>query len=377
MHCESVLEFEQLRALLGRYLRSTIGRAELDALEPSNDRQAVINALEEAGEALAYSRAASNTQAAGRDKTQRLRFNFDADPRLLAGRLRIEGIMLDALEIYQLTDLLDLATEVRSQILRVASNYPRLSSHAQKIADLRELANDLRGKVQPDGTLADDASVALGKFRREAERQRKQIEQSLERFLRTHREDGTLQEDFITIRNDRWVVPVVTGRERRVDGVIHGASGTGQTVFVEPLETVQLNNELVRLHEEELREVHRILREFSGRLRANAKEILDSAIALGKLELAFVKAEFARDFGCSSPKLSERVLLRDARHPLLEDILRKSRRKVVPMSVELSDQQRTLLISGPKHWGQDRRIENDWPARADDACGPAGARGGR
>ena len=352
MHCESVLEFEQLRALLGQYLRSAIGRAELDSLEPTSDRDAVNDALGDAAEALEYLRAASGPQSAGRGTAQRLRFSFDGDPRLIAGHLRIDGITLDGIEIYQLTRLLDLGAEARAQILGVGAKYPRLSTHAQKIADLRELANDLRGKVLPDGALADDASVALGKLRREAERQRKQIEQSLERFLRTHREDGTLQEDFITIRNDRWVVPVVTGRERRVDGVIHGSSGTGQTVFVEPLETVQLNNELVRLHEEELREVHRLLREFSTRLRANAKEILDSVNALGKLELLFVKAEFAIDLRCSIPKLGERILLREARHPLLEDILRKSRRKVVSMSVELRGAQRTLLISGPNTGGK-------------------------
>ena len=127
-------------------------------------------------------------------------------------------------------------------------------------------------------------------------RQRHLIQESLERFLRAHHEDGTLQEDFVTIRNDRFVVPVVTGRERRVDGVIHGASGSGHTLFVEPLETIDLNNELVRLHEEELREIHRILREFTARLRAYAVEIASTAAALGELEFLFAKAEFARDF---------------------------------------------------------------------------------
>ena len=137
-----------------------------------------------------------------------------------------------------------------------------------------------------------------------------------------------------------------------MDGVIHGSSGSGQSVFVEPLETVQLNNELVRLREEELREVHRILREWSSQLRQHAEEIRDSVRALGILELLFIKAEFAADFGCTIPKLGTRVFLSAARHPLLEDILRKSRGKVVPMSVDLHDRQRTLLISGPNTGGK-------------------------
>src|SRR6185369_6736862 len=99
--------------------------------------------------------------------------------------------------------------------------------------------------------------------------------------------------------------------------------------------------ELVRLREEELREVHRILREFSGRLREHSKEISASAAAIGRLELLFVKAEFAVDFECCVPRLGDRILLREARHPLLEDILRRSRGHVTPMSVELRDPQRT------------------------------------
>ena len=100
------------------------------------------------------------------------------------------------------------------------------------------------------------------------------------------------------------MVPVVTGRERRVDGVIHGSSGSGATVFVEPLETIQLNNELVRLREEELREIHRLLREFTGRLREHAAEIAATAAAMGRLEMLFAKAEFGAEFDCSIPRLS-------------------------------------------------------------------------
>ena len=132
---------------------------------------------------------------------------------------------------------------------------------------------ELQGKILPDGNVADDASVALHRLRRDIERQQRQIQISLERFLRSHHDDGTLQEDFITLRNDRFVVPVVAGQQRKVYGVIHGASGSGHTLFVEPLETIDLNNELVRLREEEQREVVRILRELTELLRSHAGEI--------------------------------------------------------------------------------------------------------
>jgi DNA mismatch repair protein MutS2 len=356
VQAENALEFGDLRVLLGRYVRSPMGQAELQNLTPSSDRSAIENALADAAEAIEYLRAASNPQTASRGAAIRPRFDLGADPAPLVARLRIQGATLEATEIFELARLLDLASEARSVVLSARERYPRLAVHASAIADLHELARDLRGKILPDGTLADDASVMLARLRRDSERQRRQIEESLARFLRTHHEDGTLQEDFVTIRNDRFVVPIVTGRERRVDGVIHGSSGSGATVFVEPLETIGLNNELVRLHEEELREVHRLLREFTTRLREHAVEIAASVAALSRLELLFGKAEFAIEFRCSVPRLSpegfRKIVLRAARHPLLEDILRGQKRTVVPVSLELSKTQNTLLISGPNTGGK-------------------------
>jgi DNA mismatch repair protein MutS2 len=354
MQSEPVLEFETLRALLTRYVRSSLGRAELAKVEPSSDRASIEETLKDTEEAVSYVRTSSQPQQASRGAAIRVRFDDLAELGPTLAQLRIEGATLDGTEIYELSRLLDLAAEARSVLLSASEKFPRLAVHAAKIADLRELVHALRGKILPDGTLADHASVALARLRRECEKQRHLIQESLERFLRAHHED--LQEDFITIRNDRFVVPVVTGRERRVDGVIHGASGSGHTLFVEPLETINLNNELVRLHEEELREVHRILREFTASLREHASEIAATAGALAKLELLFAKAEFALDFNCVVPRLSpdnaRKLILSRARHPLLEDILRAKRKTVIPVSLSLDQSERTLLISGPNTGGK-------------------------
>jgi DNA mismatch repair protein MutS2 len=310
--------------------------------------------LADTEEAVTYVRTSTQPQPASRGAAVRVRFDDIAELGPTLAQLRIEGATLDAAEIYELSRLLDLAAEARSILLSASEKFPRLATHANQIADLRELVRELRGKFLPDGTLADDASVALGRLRRECEKQRHLIHESLERFLRAHHED--LQEDFVTIRNDRFVVPVVTGRERRVDGVIHGASGSGATLFVEPMETINLNNELVRLRDEELREVHRLLREFTGRLREHAAEIAATAGALARLELLFAKADFALDFNCVVPRLSpnraRKLILSRARHPLLEDILRPKRKAVVPVSLSLDQSERTLLISGPNTGGK-------------------------
>jgi len=356
MHAENVLEFEALRALVGRYVRSSLGRAELAAIAPSSDRAAIESALADAAEAIEYLQAASRPQPASRGAAIRIHFDEIGEPESSIARLRIEGATLEAQEIFEIARFLDLASEARSIFLAARERFPRLGRYGAAISDLRDASRELRGKILADGTVVDDASVALARLRRDIERQRRLIQESLERFLRAHHEDGTLQEDFVTIRNDRFVVPVVTGRERRVDGVIHGASGSGHTLFVEPLETINLNNELVRLHEEELREVHRILREFTAQLRAHAVEISSSAEALAALDLIFAKADFAIEFGCTVPRISpentRRLALQDARHPLLEDILRKQSKRVVPVSFSLDENERTLLISGPNTGGK-------------------------
>ncbi|HVT92533.1 MAG TPA: Smr/MutS family protein [Bryobacteraceae bacterium] len=351
-----VLEFEALRSVLGRYVHTPLGRTCLREVQPRTDRDWIEETLAETGEALAYVRLSEQAQPAKQGAAIRIRFESLDDPAAVLNIVRIEGAVLDGLQLLGLILLLELGANVRGVLQSASARFPRLARKAAAISDLRPLVREIRGKILPDGSLSDDASVALGRLRREIEKQQKQIETSLEGFLRAHREDGTLREDFITIRNDRFVVPVVAGQQRKVEGVIHGASGSGQTLFVEPLNTIALNNELVRLREEEAREQHRILREWTQRLRPEAGTIAQIVSVLGELELLFAKADFAADFDCVIPALSppgsRRLWLDKARHPLLQDILRRHNKPVIPISLELNETRRTLLISGPNTGGK-------------------------
>ena len=352
----SVLEFESLRELVGRYVSSPLGRRELDKVQPHTDRDRLEFDLAEAEEATEYLRAASKPQPAARGAA--IRINFGSIPDLTANvhKLRIEGATLEPKEISDVVSFLDRAADARSILNSVAERFPRLGQRAQAIGEFRALLNDLAGKIEPDGTVPDHASVALGRLRRDIERQKKSIQESLERFLRAHHEEGVLQEEFVAIRNERFVVPVIAGQRRKIDGVIHGASSSGHTLFVEPLETIDLNNELVRLTEEEMREVHRILRELTERLRGYADSILSTLNTMGELELVFAKARFATEFDCVRPRFSpenaRRLVLKDARHPLLEDVLRCQKKRTVPINLQLDGACRTLLISGPNTGGK-------------------------
>jgi DNA mismatch repair protein MutS2 len=150
-------------------------------------------------------------------------------------------------------------------------------------------------------------------------------------------------------------VPVRVHKKGQVKGVVHGSSSSGQTVYLEPLETIELNNELVRWREEEAQEVHRILRQMTAALRERAEELARAAEAVGLLDLAFACARFAHDYDCVIPRFHPspgRLLLKDARHPLLESWLRPKRMRVVPQSLALHGEQCVLVISGPNTGGK-------------------------
>jgi len=347
-----VLEYESLRALLGRYVSSPPGKRELANIAPHTDAARLTADLADAAEAVEYLRSAARPQTAARGAAIRIEFSGFPDLTEAVHKLRIEGASLEAKEIFDLFGVLDRAADAKSVLNAVAERFPRLGARAQLIGDFRSLLKDLEGKILPDGSVADRASVALSRLRRDIERQRKSIQDSLERFLKSHQEEGVLQEEFVTIRNERFVVPIIAGQRRKIDGVIHGASSSGHTLFVEPLETIDLNNELVRLTEEEAQEVHRILRELTARLRGYAESIRLTMDTLGELEMLFAKGRFAVDFDCAIPRFTARLLLRDARHPLLQDVLRRQRKAVVPISLELDERSKTLLISGPNTGGK-------------------------
>jgi DNA mismatch repair protein MutS2 len=352
----ALLEYDALKRLVERYTPSPLGQAEARKIEPSTDRAGLESRHAEVAEAMEYLRAASNPQPTSHTAVVRPRFSDMPDPAESVLKLRIEGAGLDAQEILKLTELLDRASDMRAILQAGRERFPLLGARADQLGDFRAVVRELAGKILPDGTLDDHASLALARLRRDIEKQKQQIHASLERFLRAHHEDGVLREDFVTIRNERFVVPIVTGQQRKIDGVIHGASGSGHTMFVEPLDTIHLNNELVRLDEEEMREVHRILREMTERLRAHAAPIARTIAMLGELEVLFGVAQFGVDFGCVAPRFSppesRRLELRAARHPLLEDVLRRRRAKVVPISLSLDEAHRTLLISGPNTGGK-------------------------
>ena len=353
-----LLELPELFATLRRYLSSPLGEWQLQEAEKEPllaSRAEAEEALAELGEAIDWLR---ENEAVMRDRDAKPspRFQGLRDVRESLTRLPVEGAVLEAHEIYSILGLLERTSETRSRIITVSSVRPRLAARAGGLHEFRPLLRQLSGKVLANGEVADSASPALARVRRQIERHRLTVQQSLERFVRTLDEQGSLQDDYVTIRNGRLVVPVKASSKWSVEGVIHSASSTGQTVFIEPVATIDLNNRLVGLLEQEQREVHRILREMCERLRQEASAIELALLTMAQLELLFAKARFGREFECSIPAFSDDerafISLKNARHPLLQDVLGRDKRKVVPLSLMLDPGNRVLLISGPNAGGK-------------------------
>jgi DNA mismatch repair protein MutS2 len=344
-----VLEFETLRELLRGYASSPLGQARIGALAPSIDRGWIESQQQLTTEIREFRRVGG-------------RFDFTGllDITNLVRKSRIGGAALETTEIRDVIRVVDRAAEWRGISLSPPATmkiaWKAIAELSASISDFADFLRSFRNKILPDGTLEDRASPELARIRREMEKQRRLIQQSLQGYLRRLSEDGAAQDELITIRGERFVIPVKVEQKRRVQGVVHGASSSGQTVFVEPLETIEQNNELVRLLDEEQAEIHRILLEMTERIGEHADEIASAVETLAELELQFAKARFADDYSCIPVQLHAEVknafVLINARHPLLERNFKAKGGTVVPISLDLEAERCQLIITGPNTGGK-------------------------
>ena len=347
-----VLEFESLRDLLRGYASSPLGTGRIAALAPTQDRAWIENQHHLTQEIREFRRVGG-----------RFEFSGLLDIAQLLDKSRITGAALETTEIRDVILVVDRAAEWREIALsppaamKEWTAVPQLSA---AIEDFTEFLRAFRNKIQPDGTLEDKASPELSRIRRDIEKQKRLIQESLRGYLRRLAEGGTVQDELVTIRGERFVIPVKIEQKRRVPGVVHGSSSSGQTVFIEPLDTIEQNNDLVRLFDEEQAEIHRILMEMTRRIGERADAIRSALDALAELELQFAKARFAEDYSCvpvalcgsDTPVRQCGLILDNARHPLLERNLKAKGGSVVPVSIELEGERRELVITGPNTGGK-------------------------
>lgn len=367
-----MLEFARVRDLLAGYCGTGPGREWTLALVPSRNAEWAAGEQSALEETLAWLRAGHS-------------FDFHGliDPATLLDRARIAGAVLDVEELLALSVLAGrlrafqewMHASDQGPVDRAGNREPRAKPVSGNVwrraapllnAQFGGLVTAIDGKFEPDGSVADHASPELARIRRRIERQQQAIQQSLQAMLRRLGPEGSLQEDLITVRGERFVLPVKAEWKRRLPGVLHGASSSGQTFFIEPLETIEQNNDLQRLMDDEHAEVQRILAEMTRQVAAHADAIAAGAAVLAEMDSLFARARFAQEFNCIAPEFladgAEGILLRGARHPLLEKRLREpmpqnrdvehAAKTIVPLDLELPGDARELVISGPNTGGK-------------------------
>lgn len=338
----TTLEYQQLLALIRRNAQTEAGQARIEELAPATSNEQLQRELAALRECVLLRNRGVNWSFSGFTHTEET-----------IARLRVEGATLDPLTILQTVKLCEQAMSARAAILAERENAPELWQFVENLPrDLNSLVARVSNKILPTGELDDRASPELAHIRHEISALRSRITRSLERVM--HRSAEAIQDELVTIRNDRFVIPVKADHRGRVQGVAHGYSSSGATAFVEPLETIEANNELQGLHEAEAREIAKILFGLTEELRAQLPAIEMASAAVAELDFINAKAVFHQRFNCSIPQIDATATLDlvEARHPLLEENLRASGGAVVPVSFALDDEHNAMIISGANAGGK-------------------------
>ncbi len=355
----TILEYQELLALVKRGTQTPMGRVRLETLAPLDDIAILRKALEALAECIEL-----------RKRGVVWSFSELEDPAERIGLLRIEGVGLEPSAILALSVLCEQAMSARASILAERNASPALWSLVEKIpTELNRLNARIANKILPSGEIDDRASPELGRIRHEITVLRSRIARTLENVMR--RSGEAIQDELVTLRNDRFVIPVKSDHRARVAGVAHGYSSSGATAFVEPLETIDANNELQALHEEEAREIAKILFALTEELRAQLPAIEAAAAAITELDFINAKAIFHKKFACVIPQVevaqtsvcdsgqtqtqvgaTSILEFVEARHPLLEENLRAAGSPVVPVTFSLDGDNNTIVISGANAGGK-------------------------
>ncbi|HZM68747.1 MAG TPA: endonuclease MutS2 [Candidatus Cryosericum sp.] len=337
------LEFDAILELLRALASTPIGATQAATLGPAVEADEV--SLEQALtiEATRY------LEAHGA-----LPFGTLTDPEPALMHLTVEASVCTPGAILELLRLMKSSRDVKSVLALVRTEHPRLWGVARDLPDLGSLIRFLDGKIGPQGEVLDHASDDLLALRRDIRRAGERLEGLLEAIVSRPDVAKALQDDFVALRSERHVIPIRSESQKSVAGIVHGVSGSGATVFVEPLETVELNNEIVTLREREAAEVRRLLREYSELLRGRLAELRLLTGVLGRLDLVVARARLGQAMQAQPAHIDAEggIRLQDARHPLVEASLKGQGAAIVPLNLALSPGESVLMISGPNTGGK-------------------------
>lgn len=349
---EQKIGFDQIRQLVKGKCLSTLGMERVDEMAFSDDYREIDRRLEQVMEFISILQGEDDFPS-----------QYFFDVRSSLKRIRVEGLYMDESELFDLRRSLETIRDV-VRFLRQTddeedeeahSPYPALYELAGEVMVFPMLIARINDILDKFGKVKDNASPELLRIRRELAATTGSISRSLNSILRTAQAEGYVEKDVTpTMRDGRLVIPVAPGMKRKIRGIVHDESATGKTVFIEPAEVVEANNRIRELEGEERREIIRILTDFSSVVRPHVPALLQSYEFLAEVDFIRAKALWGMETGSGKPSLEERqeVDWFDAVHPLLQISLAKHGKKVVPLDIELTREQRILLISGPNAGGK-------------------------
>ena len=331
-----VLEFHKIRAELSKYCVSDMGKEKCEALVPTNriaDVRRMQQETEEARVVLTYL-----------GGTPMIPF---ADVRASLHLAEI-GSALSPRALLDIAACLRAARAARDALVTDRDNTPMLTANASRLSTNRALEQAISDAILSEEEIADRASPELFTIRRKMRSCNERVRERLNGMIHSPTTQKYLQEAIITMRADRYVLPVKQEYRGMVPGIVHDQSATGATIFVEPMAVVEIGNELKQLIASEKAEIDRILRALSAQVAPDAAAIADNLAILAQLDFAFAKASLAREMMACEPKVNDegRIDIRRGRHPLIDP------QKVVPLDIRLGADFTTLIITGPNTGGK-------------------------
>jgi DNA mismatch repair protein MutS2 len=329
------LEFDRVVEMVRGFALTPMGDERLARLAPASDPQKVAQLLAATTETTRY--LAANALFPLRASTEL--------PQILAA-LAIEGRALEPLRLVALAAFLDSVDDARAAIRRTAVSFPYLEAATGPVASFKTETTQVRDKIDPAGEVVDDASPELKLVRERLRKQRSRLRGTLESYLRGKDTAKYLQDLVVTERNGRYVLVVKSEHRTSIPGIVHGASTSGASLFLEPLSTVEINNDIVALQEQEVEQVRRILLALTDAFRARAAELARTVDAAIDLDVLQARARFSDSVDGIEPALSDdgAFELQAARHPLLKS--------AVPVTVKIIPPATCLLITGPNTGGK-------------------------
>src|SRR5699024_6122796 len=339
--------FERIRSAAQHYTQSVMARTQLGRMMPYSNETVITRRLTQTKEMMDL---LQNDAA--------FPLNNVHDIRKQLKKTRAENRILPSPVLIEVLEVCITARRIKSYLNDRRKHYSQLQKVSVGLIPLKELEETIQSKLTENGELRSDASPQLQAIRKKISRRRNQLRTTINRVMSRVSKQGRASDEGPTIRNGRMVIPVLVEYKRKVKGFVHDVSASGQTVYLEPVEALNINNEIRQLESEEKKEIERILRELTARVGASREEIHQNLETLATIDVIAAKAHLCIDLDAFVPVTSKnsRLYLKQAYNPLLllkkRDLPEEKKEQVVPLDMELEDQERCLVITGPNAGGK-------------------------